>query len=30
MNFLLDTDVTHNTTDYRDIPGLRRDDWLTP
>ena len=22
--------VTHNTTDYRNIPGLRLDDWLTP
>lgn len=22
--------VTHNTADYRNIPGLRLDDWLTP
>jgi tRNA(fMet)-specific endonuclease VapC len=22
--------VTHNTADYRHIPGLRLDDWLTP
>ena len=22
--------VTHNTSDYRNIPGLRLDDWLTP
>jgi tRNA(fMet)-specific endonuclease VapC len=22
--------VTHNTTDYRNIPGLRLDDWLAP
>jgi tRNA(fMet)-specific endonuclease VapC len=22
--------VTHNTTDYSNIPGLRLDDWLTP
>jgi tRNA(fMet)-specific endonuclease VapC len=22
--------VTHNTTDYQNIPGLRLDDWLTP
>lgn len=22
--------VTHNTVDYRNIPGLRLDDWLTP
>ncbi len=22
--------VTHNTNDYRNIPGLRVDDWLTP
>ena len=22
--------VTHNTVDYKDIPGLRLDDWLTP
>src|SRR5437588_505188 len=24
------TMVTHNTTDYQNIPGLRLDDWLTP
>ena len=24
------TMVTHNTADYRHIPGLRLDDWLTP
>ena len=22
--------VTHNTNDYRNIPGLRLEDWLTP
>jgi tRNA(fMet)-specific endonuclease VapC len=22
--------VTHNTADFRHIPGLRLDDWLTP
>jgi predicted nucleic acid-binding protein len=22
--------VTNNTADFRHIPGLRRDDWLTP
>ena len=22
--------VTHNTVDYRNVPGLRLDDWLTP
>ncbi len=22
--------VTHNTVDYRNIPGLRLEDWLTP
>ena len=22
--------VTHNTADFRNIPGLRLDDWLTP
>lgn len=22
--------VTHNTTDFQNIPGLRLDDWLTP
>jgi predicted nucleic acid-binding protein len=22
--------VTHNTADYRHIPGLRLDNWLTP
>jgi tRNA(fMet)-specific endonuclease VapC len=22
--------VTHNTNDFRHIPGLRLDDWLTP
>lgn len=22
--------VTHNTADYRHVPGLRLDDWLTP
>jgi tRNA(fMet)-specific endonuclease VapC len=22
--------VTHNTVDYRHVPGLRLDDWLTP
>jgi len=22
--------VTHNAADYRHIPGLRLDDWLTP
>jgi tRNA(fMet)-specific endonuclease VapC len=22
--------VTHNTVDFRHVPGLRRDDWLTP
>jgi len=22
--------VTHNTADYRNIPGLRLEDWLTP
>jgi tRNA(fMet)-specific endonuclease VapC len=22
--------VTHNTSDYRNIPGLRVEDWLTP
>jgi tRNA(fMet)-specific endonuclease VapC len=22
--------VTHNTADYKNIPGLRLDDWLTP
>ncbi len=22
--------VTHNTADYRDVPGLRLDDWLVP
>jgi tRNA(fMet)-specific endonuclease VapC len=22
--------VTHNTADYRNIPGLRLDDWLIP
>jgi tRNA(fMet)-specific endonuclease VapC len=22
--------VTHNTTDYRHVPGLRLEDWLTP
>lgn len=22
--------VSHNTADYRNIPGLRLDDWLTP
>ena len=22
--------VTHNTTDYKNIPGLRLDDWLIP
>ncbi len=22
--------VTHNTADYRNIPNLRLDDWLTP
>jgi tRNA(fMet)-specific endonuclease VapC len=22
--------VTHNTVDYKDIPGLRLDDWLIP
>ena len=22
--------VTHNTTDYQNIPGLRLDDWLIP
>jgi tRNA(fMet)-specific endonuclease VapC len=22
--------VTHNTSDYQNIPGLRLDDWLTP
>ena len=26
-NFTL---VTHNTADYRHIPGLRLDDWLVP
>jgi predicted nucleic acid-binding protein len=30
MSFLLDTKVTHNTTDFANIPGLRVDDWLTP
>jgi tRNA(fMet)-specific endonuclease VapC len=24
------TIVTHNTADFRNIPGLRLDDWLTP
>lgn len=24
------TMVTHNTADYRNIPGLRLEDWLTP
>ncbi len=24
------TPVTHNTTDFRNIPALRREDWLTP
>jgi tRNA(fMet)-specific endonuclease VapC len=24
------TMVTHNTTDYQNIPGLRLDDWLIP
>ena len=22
--------VTHNTADYRNVPGLRLDDWLIP
>ena len=22
--------VTHNTTDFKNIPDLRLDDWLTP
>jgi tRNA(fMet)-specific endonuclease VapC len=22
--------VTHNTTDFQNIPGLRLDDWLMP
>lgn len=22
--------VTHNTADYKDVPGLRLDDWLVP
>ena len=24
------TVVTHNTTDFQSIPGLRLEDWLTP
>lgn len=30
MIFLLDTDTWHNTGDYRNIPGLRLEDWLIP
>jgi predicted nucleic acid-binding protein len=28
MSFLLDM-VTHNTDHFKNIPGLRLDDWLT-